>query len=336
MPEIRPQPKRESGATSKAYACTIGVSKAEIGAVRTAAAWTKVLAHAVASWLDDVCQTEASRTTYEAHALGWFGAEPARLTDQLTMTARDVSRHLERMQGGDRYRSTRLQVVRSWFTWLLDHELIEKHPVNRDIKRAYRYDAKLVLKGDQQRQALTPSEAQTVVDWSLREAAPECGLAVMLMLTGGLRRAEVVRADARHWADREIDGERVVTLTVLGKGRKSRRIICEAPLIAAYERYRRARRLRGQQGALLRPLHGDRYSPFQIYWFAKQAAEVVGRRQEISSHDLRRTCASLLRKRGASDDQVREHLGHADVKTTLECYTVYGNEMMARTGLEVR
>lgn len=49
---------------------------------------------------------------------------------------------------------------------------------------------------------------------------------------------------------------------------------------------------------------------------ATKKAKLVG----TTRHDLRTTCASLLIQQGASPIEVQEHLGHADVLTTMRIY----------------
>jgi site-specific recombinase XerD len=67
--------------------------------------------------------------------------------------------------------------------------------------------------------------------------------------------------------------------------------------------------------------------------WAKDAAEVAGRRLEISSHDLRKTAATQLLLRGASIEQVQELLGHASADTTLTCYVTDRRPLAVTTGI---
>jgi DNA-binding XRE family transcriptional regulator len=143
---------------------------------------------------------------------------------------------------------------------------------------------------------------------------------VLLQLVGGLRAAEVCGLEWKHVTTR--DG--VTSLTVRGKGRKTRRVVAEPVLVEALER---AQRVHTGQQVLANA------TPLRVWKWAKEAAAVVGRRAEISSHDLRRSNASLLRRNGADLEQIRTHLGHANVATTTLAYPVYGGEMTATTGL---
>ncbi|MEO7034928.1 MAG: tyrosine-type recombinase/integrase [Polyangiaceae bacterium] len=82
-----------------------------------------------------------------------------------------------------------------------------------------------------------------------------------------------------------------------------------------------------------RGAHGARKPP--QHWHAWVAAARLGRR--LRFHDLRHTCACILLNgqlgRKWSFEEVREMLGHADIKTT-QLYGVLTSSTLMRAALE--
>lgn len=220
-------------------------------------------------------------------------------------------------------------VLRSWFGWLFDRDLVRRSPITRDIQRAFRVDHASIRKADGTRQALTATEAQALVNWALTLAPPAVGLGVLLQTVGGLRSAEVAKLERRHLVERE----GLTTLTVPGKGDRTRNIVCESVLVAAWRRYWQASGRQGDRGPLLRRPGGGHYRPRTIQAWAKAAAAAVGRCADISSHDLRKTAVTLLMEGGASLDQAQTYVGHSNPATTARCYVVRRRRMAATTGL---
>lgn len=60
------------------------------------------------------------------------------------------------------------------------------------------------------------------------------------------------------------------------------------------------------------------------------ACESVGVKARI--HDLRHTCASLLIRQGAHPKAIQEHLGHRDIRTTMNIYGHLYDEQRRKTG----
>lgn len=292
---------------------------------------TPLLVDAVWRWISERARSMDTAKLYLRCWWDWLEVGGLRrLTDQVSVVPAEIGRYLDLCTGRLAKRTVhmRLQVLRSWLTWLDRLELLRgKYPVTAQMRAMLRFDQQAVAKPGQRRQALTPEEARSVSRWAM-DQAPHVDLAVHLMLVGGLRRAEVCTVEARDWVERRNKGQMIRTLTIRGKGDKSRVIPVFKPLALARERYLHARRSGGSRGRLVtyrsRPLTRE-----MVHSIAKKAAAAVGREPEISAHDLRRTAASLLRSRGATDDQVQRFLGHADVTTTLTCYTLYGREMTA-------
>jgi integrase len=221
-------------------------------------------------------------------------------------------------------------ILRSWFRWLEEHDLIRRTPITRDVLRAFRVDEGAVVRNTGMRTALSLKESRKVVKWTMKDARPAAGLSVILQLTAGLRSAEVASLERRHLLKAD-DGWR---LTIPGKGDRVRSVILEPVARAAIERYEH---LTGQSGSC-GPLLGSGsctihpYSTSQIQKWARQAATAVGR-PDISSHSLRRTAATLLREAGATIEEVQRQLGHANPAQTQRCYVVRQGQMKARTGV---
>ena len=290
------------------------------------------LCDAFGRWLQGSCRSPDSRIGYVRVMSRWVMASQRRSLEAQWATGSleilDWLATLRHSGLSDRYVAWNRDVVGSWFGWLLDHDLIGRNPVNRRVRRSVRIDHQSVVKADGMRQALTLDEARRVARWCLEMADPAAGLSVALQMTGGLRSIEVHRLNREHLVDR--DG--VISITVSGKGRKTRRVILELLAAQAWRRFAPLRPNRA--GALLAARSGARPSRATIQRWAKDAAAVVGRSKEISSHDLRKTAATLLIDRGATLEQVQAHLGHCSPQLTLRCYVTRRRPMQTTTGIE--
>ncbi len=293
------------------------------------------LRDAIYRWILATCRTQASRRSYVACMWRWVATTGRRsLSAQTDVMPRDLGDFLYGIEGEGLAPRTVVHhrdVLRSWFAFLFDRDLIRRSPVTRDLARAFRVDQASIVKGSGQRQALSLDEARRVALWCLTDALPEAGLSVMLQITGGLRSAEVAALERRHLVQR--DGSWI--LTVPGKGKKTRCIALEPAAVATWQRYVASRRRQGDRGPLLVARGGGHYHPRQIQRWAKDAATIVGRADIISSHDLRKTCATLLRKAGAELWQIKDHLGHSSIALTDRCYVTNKPPMTATTGIVI-
>jgi len=296
---------------------------------------------ALERWITVTCRTEDSRRCYADRMWAWVAFSGRRsLSAQTDTPARAVADWLYALESQGRSARTIVcyrETLRSWFTWLFERDLVRRSPVTRDVRRLHRIDRGAVCKANGRRQALTPGEARRTATWSLRTAPAVAGFAVLLQLTAGLRSQEVAQLERRHLVCRMVeDGERSVevwTLTVPGKGQRTRSVRLEPVAVAAWRRYAQAGRLQGERGPLLRAPGGGHYDRRSIQRWAKSAAAVVGRRLEISSHDLRHTAATQLLEHGARMDEVQALLGHASIETTKTCYIVDARPMRTTTGI---
>jgi site-specific recombinase XerD len=292
------------------------------------------LREAVYRWLVSSCRSLDAINAYTARLAKWIAWSGKRsLSAQVNTNPGDVSEFLFRLEADGLAARTIVHhrdVLRSWFRWLYDRDLIHRTPITRDILRGWRVDHQAVKKANGRRQSLSLAEAQQVARWCLTTAQPEAGLSVMLQMVGGLRSDEVANLERRHIVERE----GIATLTVPGKGNKSRQIVLEPAIVAAWHRYLRRRRRQGERGPLLVRPGGGHYDRRQVQRWAKQAAAVVGRANDISSHDLRKTALTLLVEAGADLASVRDVAGHSDLRLTERCYVTRKPALDVTTGVQ--
>ncbi len=277
-------------------------------------------------------QSEATLRTYSGCLARWMDWSDQRsLCRQVGTVPDEVSDFLHDLHAcGLAARSIVLHraVLGGWFTWLGDRRLMEAHPITRDIRRAWRVDRAAVLKGDGTRQAFTAGEAQAVVA-HLWTRPPVEAFAVLLLLSDSARSDEVASLPFPALVDRE----GIVTVTIVGKGNKTRRTTLEPVAVQAWRRYERERLGHGPRGGLIYSPHGEHfYSARTIQLWCKTAARAVGR-AEISSHDFRKTAATLRLENGWDLRLVAEQLGHSDPRLTLDCYVTRRPAPTLGTGL---
>lgn len=287
---------------------------------------------AVCCWCLSACRSRASVVTYLFHFWWWVKTSDRRsLSEQASTRPQDLVDALLRREDegkAPRYIAAGRDVCRSWFTWLWERGYVLRSPVTKEVKRLVRIDHQAVRRGSGVREALTLSQAQSLVAWA-KASSPNAGASVMLQCVAGLRSAEVAALERRHLV--EIEG--VWKLTVPGKGQKTRTVILEPVVVEALARVEREGRRRGTRAALLLPARGERYCPLQVQRWAKRALASVAK-PELSSHALRRTAATLLIDAGATLEEAQRHLGHSNNVTTARCYVTRRPAMTATTGIQ--
>lgn len=286
---------------------------------------------AACCWVLSACRTQASATTYLGHFWWWVRASGRRsLSEQVTTRTADLTDALLKREDegrAPRYIAAGRDVLRAWFRWLYDRGLVLRSPVTKDVVRLIRIDHQAVRRGCGMREALTITQAKALLSWC-RNASANAGASVLLQASAGLRSAEVAALERRHLV--EVEG--VWKLTVPGKGQKARSVTLEPVVVEALARVEKECRRRGARGALLLPSRGERYQPLQVQRWAKAALVAVGM-PHLSSHALRRTCATLLIDHGATLQECQQHLGHANHVTTSRCYVTRRPAMTATTGI---
>lgn len=290
-----------------------------------------VLIDAVARWMVVSCGSRSAVDIYSRAVAWWVQSSRRRsLAGQLAAGSGSVLDAVSMLQSegrADRTIRLWLAVVGSWYGWLEEHRLVNRSPVTRRVRRTVRVDQAAVRKGDGMRQALTKDEAQRVATWATSEADPAVGFAVLAQMVGGLRSCEVCRLRIDQITT--LDG--VTSMVVKGKGRKTRRVVLEPVVAAAWQRYLQVRPHR--PGPALMSRGGKAYTTVSVQNWAKEAAKVVGRQKDISSHDLRKTAATLLMDAGASLEEVQKHLGHSSPVLTAACYVTRRRQMGVTTGV---
>jgi len=139
---------------------------------------------------------------------------------------------------------------------------------------------------------------------------------VELFYSSGLRLAELVGVDTR-----DIDPADA-TLTVLGKGAKTRRVPVGRAALAAIQRWLQVRGLLAgpDESALFVSSRGRRIHPRTVQQRLRLWAERRGAGRNLHPHLLRHSCASHLLESSGDLRAVQEMLGHADISTT-QIYT---------------
>jgi len=220
----------------------------------------------------------------------------------------------------------RLKVLGAFWSWLIDVELTDRaNPITRRVKRLAAVDQTRVTKGDGTRQSLTLREAGDLLAEAVKMGhLPFACMA--LMLGTGARIGELAKLQWRH----VVESESATTLTIHGKGNKTRKIPLESVALAGLVAARLAMTDRKRKNGFLIPRSDAR----MCQWI-KAAAKAIGR-PEISSHDLRKTHATLLLEGGvATLEQVQRRLGHSDPQLTLRCYTTRHRELEVTTNIQL-
>lgn len=147
---------------------------------------------------------------------------------------------------------------------------------------------------------------------------------IVLLLNCGLRRAELAGINMRDIMDDN-------TLRVRGKGNKERMIYLNDACVDAIKEYLKVRPRDGvvDRDALFLSHHKRRISLQGIHFVVKGYLKSIGL-EDLSTHKLRHTAATLMYQQGGVDIRVlKDILGHENLGTT-EIYThVSGQQIKA-------
>jgi site-specific recombinase XerD len=163
---------------------------------------------------------------------------------------------------------------------------------------------------------LTPPEAQALLD-ALRSKPRNYVIAAFALKTG-LRVAEIAAVRWQHFFE---DPEGRTGLRVVGKGTKARQVKITDDLWQLLRAYRegtgRAPELdAGDTGALFLNRYGQPISTVSLWQVIQDGARTAKIKKKVSPHWLRHTFGTLSILGGATLSQVREALGHSDIRTT--------------------
>jgi len=245
---------------------------------------------------------EDLRMVTPAHVLNWRNA---RMQEQAPAT---VARKLSSLRS--LFRHAMLLRDEDGQPW------IEDNPANADLVKSPRVSSESPTEG------LTPEEARSMIDaiqgddlTALRDRAM-----LMMMLTAGARRAEVVNSDREDV--REERGQFVWTVT--GKGNKRRKLPMLPEAKRALDDYLAAR---DDDSPALFVNHarnghdGKRLSAKAVYRRVKRHAAAAGiDEKKITPHSLRHTFITNCIDGGAPVHRVQYAAGHSEPRTTMRYY----------------
>lgn len=227
---------------------------------------------------------------------------------------RDIQSYLsELIQAGLGARSIKhnLAVLRSFFRFMLEDELLQKDPSDliefpKLVKRLPQ-----VLSKDEVEKMLKAAEDNSVRgirDYAILEVLYACGLRVS-ELTG--LRLDQIHLDAGY-------------ITAFGKGKKERLVPIGESAISAVRKYLKQSRpfldKKRNSPYLFLNRDGKPLSRVSVFKLIKKTALKSGIKSKVSPHTLRHCFATHLLEGGANLRAVQLMLGHSDIGTT-EIYT---------------
>ncbi len=247
------------------------------------------------------------------------GRAPARLN------ASDIRGFIARLHGAGRSAATLARTLSAWrtyFAWLVEHRGLDSNPAAGI--RAPRREKRLpkALTADQ---AVRFAAHEGAGGWI---AARDHAL-VELLYSSGLRLAELLSLDSRHYAAEpgagrsrswiDLDSSEA---TVLGKGGKTRTVPIGAPAREALLRWLDARAsIKGCDArALFVSARGSRLTARSVQARLARRARELGLGVHVHPHVLRHSFASHLLQSSGDLRAVQELLGHANISST-QIYT---------------
>jgi site-specific recombinase XerD len=202
----------------------------------------------------------------------------------------------------------KLSAIRSWCRWLQRVRLRADDPTldlqwprrRRRLPRVLKQEELAQLESILDRPA-------PILDVKARRLWYRNRRIVLLMLYGGLRRAEVA---GLRWADVDLDAACAMVHESSAKGGHERIIFLHQRLVADL----RCTPLRERRGAVAGHPDGRCLSHKSIGHIFERWLAAAGLR--ISAHRLRHTCATEMLRGGAGVRDIQQQLGHADLRTT--------------------
>jgi integrase/recombinase XerD len=155
-------------------------------------------------------------------------------------------------------------------------------------------------------QVLSQKEARALID-SLRNLKHR--MILTLGYVTGLRREEILNLTLK-----DIDSARHVLRVVQGKGKKSREVPIQEPLIEQLRQYYKY--YQPKKYLFEGHIPGNRYSATSIQNIIKAAATKAGIKKNISPHILRHSFATHMLERGVNLKHLQAMLGHNALRTT--------------------
>ena len=294
-------------------------------------------------WINECSKSEATTETYlfainSILSLTFENAKEIDLVDVLLIDDSDIRIYLDKVRKighSPRTIKSRICILSSLIRWLLDNRLLARNPIKRTTIKSLKVEKTGVKKGTGFRHSLSLDEAQKIKDWATNKETPiKKGLSVLLQMVGGLRSAEVSTLKGKNILLEMRKGKKFYFMIIVGKGGKTRKVPIENSIIKLLLKTMKDQNIDLKSSKFILTNNEKPLSPRQVQRYAKEAAEIVDRKDEISSHDLRRTAATLKKINGASIEELQYYLGHSNPTTTIDCYVTTIPELKTTTGLE--
>lgn len=273
-----------------------------------------------------VTQRRSSPRTVEAYRADLLQlVRLAAGADLLTLAQADIRRGLARLHAGGLSPASLARALSAWrsfYRWLGERQQVAANPAAavRAPKREKRLPKALGVDQAVQLVSMAPTDGAL----ALRDRA-----IVELMYSSGLRLAELVSLDWRHFAKEgaqeasaswlDLQSAEVV---VKGKGAKTRSVPVGAAALAALNDWLAVREtLAGaEKRALFVSSRGARISPRNVGVRIARLGKLSGLGVHVHPHALRHSMASHVLQSSGDLRAVQELLGHANIATT-QIYT---------------
>jgi integrase/recombinase XerD len=270
-----------------------------VTALEVRSSQVETLDRALTRWLGGL--SEHTSRAYNIDLTAWMTWCEANGVDAGHPTGRDVVEHLASLEVGESAKARRYSAIQSFYRWARDEGLTDADPLPPKAQRP-------VVRGEdsQRRIGLSEADAQLLTAAAISDT-PRSAALVTLLFTTGLRISEALSIDQLTRR-----GDRV-TVTVLGKGRKTRTVVVP-PLAAELCSKLLESSSSSVQVPLFRTRTGRRLSPREAYKVIVRLGRQAGL-EHVHPHLLRHTSATLSLLNGVDVMAVCTMLGHANLNT---------------------
>ena len=205
------------------------------------------------------------------------------------------------------YYNYRLSIIRSFFNYLLAHDIIDKSPcIQLKSKKVNRFASMKILSKDE-------------VLYILRRIKRDHELAhdaIFLMWELGLRIEECASLRRENLKQLNINDKRTWCILIKGKGNKVRRLLPNEEVVRLYiKRMNRVKHLKNEPLFPSNKNVGEPVSAQSLYYYIKEALKYIGS-SKVTPHWFRHSFANNLAVNGADINKIRHSLGHSDLGTT--------------------
>jgi integrase/recombinase XerD len=180
-------------------------------------------------------------------------------------------------------------------------EFLDKDPETK----AYKINSKGVTKD----KVLTEKEYKIFIK---KIPNPTITMFVKFLWATGCRISEVLNIKLKNIS---IDKENAY-ITILGKGKKERRIFIKVELLKEIQDY-----FKGKVFLFEKSSNGEKYNRVYVSSEIKKYAKEILNRNNISAHKIRHSFATRMIEKTNKIQAVSQFLGHSDVAITLSTYT---------------